>query len=123
MTPNIDDTSVAGEGKSLNAPPDGRMLTAEQVRRVAKLARLSLDEDRVQQLRGELAGVLAYMDRLGEVDVSGVEPMTHPTEASNRLDQDEPAGDVLTTESLMAIAPETMPPFVKVPKVMGEGSA
>jgi aspartyl-tRNA(Asn)/glutamyl-tRNA(Gln) amidotransferase subunit C len=93
------------------------------VRAVAKLARLSPSEDRVQQLRGELSAVLSYMDRLREVDVSGVEPMTHPTEVGNRLDADVPSGNMLSAETLMAMAPETMPPFVKVPKVMGEGAA
>ena len=88
-----------------------------------RLARLSLDGDRVEQLRGEMGAVLAYMDRLREVDVSGVEPMTHPNEVVNRLDADAPGAGMLPMEALMGIAPETMAPFVKVPPVIGEGSA
>jgi aspartyl-tRNA(Asn)/glutamyl-tRNA(Gln) amidotransferase subunit C len=99
------------------------MLTADQVRTVAKLARLSLSDDRIEQLRGELSGVLTFMNRLSEVDVSGVEPMTHPTEMSNRLDEDQPGGVAISTEAFMAMAPESVPPFVKVPPVIGEGSA
>ncbi len=110
-------TSVPG------SPSDPRVLAAEQVRAVAKLSRLAIGEDRVQQLRGELSAVLAYMDQLREVDVTGVEPMTHPTELSNRLDEDRPGGTAISTEAFMAFAPESLPPFVKVPPVMGEGSA
>ena len=105
---------------------DKRSLSAEQVRGVAKLSRLAIDEDRVQQLRGELSAVLAYMDRLREVDVTGVEPMTHPTEMSNRLEEDRPppgGGTAISTDAFMAMAPECLPPFVKVPPVIGAGSA
>lgn len=103
------------------APAGGARLTAEQVRGVAKLSRLAIGEDRVELLRGELSAVLASMDRLREVDVTGVEPMTHPTDMANRLDEDRPGGVSISTEAFMAIAPESLPPFVRVPPVMGEG--
>jgi aspartyl-tRNA(Asn)/glutamyl-tRNA(Gln) amidotransferase subunit C len=98
-------------------------LSAEQVRAVARLARLELSEDRIQQLRGELGAVLAYMDALREVDVDGVEPMTHPNDALASLDEDKErtSSETLSTDAFMAIAPETTPPFVSVPKVIGEG--
>jgi aspartyl-tRNA(Asn)/glutamyl-tRNA(Gln) amidotransferase subunit C len=102
-----------------------RQLSAEEVRAVGRLARLDLPEDCIQQFRTELGAVLAYMDRLREVDVEGVEPMTHPNDALARPDEDrerEP-GETLGTDAFMAIAPQTMPPFVRVPKVIGEGAA
>src|SRR5947209_8535422 len=87
-----------------NEPASTQPLSAEDVRAVARLARLDISEDRVQQLRAELGAVLAYMDRLREVDVSGVEPMTHPNDAGARLDADEPRGasEDLSTEAFMA---------------------
>lgn len=102
---------------------DSRTLSADQVRAVARLARLDLSEDRVQQLRAELGAVLAYMDRLREVDVSGVEPMTHPNDAMAALDDDREreTPETLGTDAFMAIAPDTTPPFLNVPKVIGEG--
>jgi aspartyl-tRNA(Asn)/glutamyl-tRNA(Gln) amidotransferase subunit C len=106
-------------------PRQSHPLSADEVRAVARLARLDLSEDRVQQLRGELGAVLAYMDRLREVNVEGVEPMTHPNDSVARLDADRPReqSETLTPEAFMAIAPETMPPFLAVPKVIGEGAA
>lgn len=95
-------------------------LTAEQVRKVAKLSRLALDEAQVEQYRGRLSAVLGYMDRLRKVDLTGVEPLTHIADAVNRLDEDAP-GPTLPNETLMKMAPEVMEPFIRVPKVLDEG--
>ncbi len=98
-------------------------LTPDDVRKVARLARLSLTDEQVNAYRTQLAGVLALMDKLSEVDVSGVEPMSHPSEAVNRLAEDAPSAGapMLPTSALLGIAPETMDQFVKIPKVIGEG--
>jgi len=96
----------------------------EDVRKVARLARLAVLEEQAQQYRGQLAAVLGYMERLREVDISGVEPMSHPTplhDQTNRLDEDDPAlGAALASGALAGMAPAMMDAFVKVPKVIGE---
>ena len=92
---------------------------------MAKLARLAITDEQAAAYRPQLAAVLGYMARLRELDLSGVEPMSHPTERTAELDEDrarEPSGG-LPTEALLAMAPEAMGPFVKVPKVIGEGAA
>ena len=99
---------------------DPEPLTGEQVRKVAKLARLALTDAQVEDYRARLGTVLGYMERLRGLDMSDVEPLTHPLEASNRMDDDEP-GPTLSTDELMKMAPDTMPPFIKVPKVLDEG--
>ena len=101
----------------------GEALSENDVRKVARLARLAISDAQVREYRGQLAAVLGLMERLREVDVEGVEPMSHPSDRVNRLDQDEPRepATTLSTEALMAMAPEKMEPFVKVPKVIGEG--
>jgi aspartyl-tRNA(Asn)/glutamyl-tRNA(Gln) amidotransferase subunit C len=99
------------------------MLSEKDVRMVAKLARLALHDNQVQQYRAQLSGVLAYMDRLREVDVCGVEPMSHPNDMANRLDADEPRPGTLATETLMSMAPAKIEPFVRVPKVIGESGS
>jgi len=103
--------------------PEGvRILSVEDVRKVARLARLAVSEDQAQQYRAQLSAVLSYMDRLREVDLEGVEPMSHPNDQANRLDDDVPGrGRTLSAEALLTMAPETMGPFVKVPPVIGEG--
>ncbi len=97
-------------------------LTSEQVRKVAKLARLALTDAQVEDYRAKLGAVLGYMERLQSLDLSKVEPLTHPLEAGNRLDEDV-VGKTVSNEALMKMAPAngSMPPFLKVPKVLGEG--
>jgi aspartyl-tRNA(Asn)/glutamyl-tRNA(Gln) amidotransferase subunit C len=87
---------------------------------MAKLARLAVSELQVEQYRAQLGVVLGYVERLREVDVAGVEPLTNVAEAVNRLAADEPGGTI-PNEVFMRMAPELMAPFVKVPKVLEEG--
>ncbi len=96
-------------------------LTPADVRKVAKLARLELSEAQVEQYRTQLSAVLGYVRQLRELDVSGVEPMSHPIASSNRLADDVP-GPTLTNTQLIAMAPDAFPPFIKVPKVLDGGS-
>ncbi|MGP1308958.1 MAG: Asp-tRNA(Asn)/Glu-tRNA(Gln) amidotransferase subunit GatC [Phycisphaerales bacterium] len=103
---------------------DAQALPVDDVRRIARLARLELRDDEVVQFSTRLGATLGYIERLRELDLEGVEPLTHPLDQTNRLGDDE-VGPTLDTEALMKIAPDRMPPFVKVPKVLGgdEGSA
>ncbi|MBK7403237.1 MAG: Asp-tRNA(Asn)/Glu-tRNA(Gln) amidotransferase subunit GatC [Phycisphaerales bacterium] len=95
-------------------------LTDADVRKVARLSRLAIDEADLARYRVELAAVLGYVERLRELDLSGVEPLTHVGDEANRLDPDEP-GPTLDNQIAMALAPEALPPFFRVPKVLGEG--
>jgi aspartyl-tRNA(Asn)/glutamyl-tRNA(Gln) amidotransferase subunit C len=97
-----------------------KTLSAEYVRKVAALSRLALTDAQVEQYRGQLSGVLGYVQRLRELNLDGVEPLANVGGETNRLDDDVP-GPTLSNEALMKIAPESMPPFVKVPKVLGDG--
>lgn len=98
-------------------------LTDADVRKVARLARLELSDAQVHAMRDQLAAVLGYVERLRGLDLTGVEPMAHVGEGGrgvNRLDEDVP-GPTLSNADLMRMAPEKMEPFVKVPKVLGDG--
>lgn len=94
-------------------------ISAEQVRRIARLARLEVAPDRVEPLSRDLGEVVAYVDRLRALELEGVEPMTHVGDAANRLAPDDP-GRTLATEVLTGMAPEHDGPFVKVPKVLDD---
>lgn len=96
-------------------------LSPEEVRAVARLSRLALREDEVEPLRRELDAVLGYMDRLRAIDLEGVEPLTHPAPATNRLFPDDP-GPTLAHQTLTRLAPEHFDQFVRVPKVLDGGS-
>ena len=95
-------------------------MNAELVRRVATLSRLELDDATISRLTGQLSDVLAYIERLRELDLEGVEPMAHPTTSTNRWDVDEPSTP-MSRDTLMDMAPETHPPFIRVPRVLGDG--
>jgi aspartyl-tRNA(Asn)/glutamyl-tRNA(Gln) amidotransferase subunit C len=93
-------------------------ITPDQIKHVAKLARLSLQPDRLAKLAGQLESILEYVAKIQSVNVSGVEPMAHALPISNVFREDvvEPS---LTVEQVLANAPDADPPFFKVPKVIG----
>jgi len=90
-------------------------VTKDDVRKVARLSRIAVPEDRLDELAGELNGILGWIDQLNEVDVSGVEPMTSVVET--RLPMRE---DVVTDgnipDQVLANAPRTEDGFFIVPK-------
>jgi aspartyl-tRNA(Asn)/glutamyl-tRNA(Gln) amidotransferase subunit C len=98
--------------------PDQKFITLDDARHVAKLARLWLDDAHLELLTGQLESILAYVNKIGQVDVSGVEPMAHALPLHNVLREDvvEPS---LPLEKVLANAPATDGPFFKVPKVLG----
>ena len=93
-------------------------LTDQQVRHVAMLARLKLDDEQLRQMAEQLSSILGYVDKIGELDLDDVEPMAHPTGMSNKLREDEPAAPP-GADAMLASAPESDPPFFRVPKVLG----
>jgi aspartyl-tRNA(Asn)/glutamyl-tRNA(Gln) amidotransferase subunit C len=92
-------------------------LDAQTVRKVAKLACLKIPEARLAPLAEELSGILAWIEQLDEVDVTGVEPMT--SAVAIRLPMRE---DVVTeggdAASILANAPARHDGFFSVPKVV-----
>jgi aspartyl-tRNA(Asn)/glutamyl-tRNA(Gln) amidotransferase subunit C len=88
------------------------------VRRVAKLARLSLPEERVAPMAAELNGIMAWIEQLNEVDVEGVEPMTSAVEGLRLPMRDDvvTAGD--DPARVLKNAPKTEDGFFVVPKVV-----
>ncbi len=94
-------------------------LGIDEVRHVAKLARLRLDDEQLARYRSQLADVLDYVAKLNELDVEGVEPMAHPSDVSNRLAEDEVAPP-MPVEALLANAPATEDHFLAVPKVLDD---
>jgi aspartyl-tRNA(Asn)/glutamyl-tRNA(Gln) amidotransferase subunit C len=97
-------------------------LSADEVRKVARLSRLAPSDSEIELYRGHLSAILGYVERLRGLDLGNVEPLTHISEETNRLDEDEP-GRTLPTSALMGMAPDKLPPFVRVPKVIDDGGA
>jgi aspartyl-tRNA(Asn)/glutamyl-tRNA(Gln) amidotransferase subunit C len=99
-----------------------RTLSADDVRKVARLSRLTLTDAQVEDYRVRLAAVLTYVERLRGLDLDGVEPLAHIGEAVNRLDPDEP-GPVLPAGTLERLAPRTWQGFIQVPMVLDQEPA
>ena len=79
---------------------------AATVRRIAHLARIAVEDDEVEHLRGEINAILAFVAQLEEVNVEGVEPMTSvtPMKMKKREDKVTDGGDAAR---VLANAPET----------------
>ena len=90
---------------------------AATVRRIAHLARIAVADDEVEHLRGELNTMLAFVEQLSEVDVSGVEPMTSVTPMAMKTRTDE-VTDGGIAEDIVRNAPATEDHFFLVPKVV-----
>ncbi len=95
-------------------------ISEDDVRHIAKLSRLKLDDDQVAFFAGQLSDVFGYISKLGELDVENVQPMPHPTDMTNKLRADNPT-DGMPIDEALRNAPASDPPFFKVPKVLGEG--
>jgi aspartyl-tRNA(Asn)/glutamyl-tRNA(Gln) amidotransferase subunit C len=90
---------------------------AKTVRNIARLARISVDDDEIDHLQGELNAILAFVEQLAEVDVTGVEPMTSvtPMTMKKRADVVTDGGD---PEAILKNAPAREGDFFVVPKVV-----
>jgi aspartyl-tRNA(Asn)/glutamyl-tRNA(Gln) amidotransferase subunit C len=89
----------------------------DTVRRIAKLARIALPEERVAPMEGELNGILKWVEQLNEVNVEGVEPMTSVVAQSLKM-RDDVVTDGDQAEAVTANAPESEDHFFLVPKVV-----
>jgi aspartyl-tRNA(Asn)/glutamyl-tRNA(Gln) amidotransferase subunit C len=87
------------------------------VRRIAKLARIRLEEQEVAQLQAELNGILGWIEQLNEVDVEGVEPLTGVAQMTLRMREDV-VTDGGIADRVLANAPERKGAFFTVPKVV-----
>ncbi|MBV8977517.1 MAG: Asp-tRNA(Asn)/Glu-tRNA(Gln) amidotransferase subunit GatC [Alphaproteobacteria bacterium] len=89
----------------------------DTVRRIARLARIALDEARVEPMAAELSGIMGWVEQLNEVDVTNVAPMTSVVAQSLKM-RDDVVSEGGNAEALMANAPEGEDRFFVVPKVV-----
>lgn len=92
-------------------------LTADQVRNVARLARLGLDEAQVDEYADELSRIVDVFARLQAADTADVAPMAHPLDLSARLREDR-VTEADQREAFQAVAPATEDGVYLVPKVI-----
>ena len=93
------------------------MLSRDQVLRIARLARIEVSEAEAAALERELNGILELVGRMAAVDTSGVDPMSHPEDTSQRLREDR-VTDEDRREAYQAAAPQVEDGLYLVPKVI-----
>ena len=87
----------------------------ETVRKVARLSRIAVSEDRLEPLAKELSGILDWIEQLNEVDIDGVEPMTSVVETTLPM-RDDVVTDGDKVDDVLANAPRAEDGFFVVPK-------
>jgi aspartyl-tRNA(Asn)/glutamyl-tRNA(Gln) amidotransferase subunit C len=92
-------------------------ITREEVKRVALLARLQLSDEEESRLTEQLDNILQYMEKLGRLDTTNVEPLAHAVDIVNAFREDRVTNEP-QPESLLANAPDRENTFFKVPKII-----
>ena len=87
------------------------------VRRIARLARIAITDEEATGLEGELTGILQWVEQLGEVDTSGVEPMTRVMPIDLKMRRDV-VNDGEIADDVIRNAPFAEDHFYVVPKVV-----
>jgi len=92
-------------------------LDAEAVEKIAHLARLGIDAQHIPEYSRNLSDILAFVEQLDAVDTTGVVPLAHPLEATQRLRADD-ISETDERETFLAVAPSTEAGLYLVPKVI-----
>ncbi|QJW94764.1 Asp-tRNA(Asn)/Glu-tRNA(Gln) amidotransferase subunit GatC [Frigoriglobus tundricola] len=91
----------------------------DQVRKVARLARLELSEPALAQMQVQLSAILNYIDQLNQLDTEGVEPLAHPLPVQNVFRPDEPVPSLPVAAALQN-APSKVGDYFGVPAVFSD---
>ena len=92
-------------------------VSPEQVRHIAKLARIAMSDEELDRLLPELNAIIGWVEQLGEVSTDGVEPLTAVIDQKLRL-RDDAVTDGNIRDQVLANAPEAQHGFFAVPKVI-----
>lgn len=92
-------------------------ISETHVRHVAKLARLKLTDEQITQFARQLGDILAYVEKLDALDTTHVQPTAHAAAITNVFREDQPRPGI-GSDAVLKNAPDSAPPFFKVPKVL-----
>jgi aspartyl-tRNA(Asn)/glutamyl-tRNA(Gln) amidotransferase subunit C len=94
------------------------MISEEEVKHIAKLARLGLTQVEVKKMQKELSSILDYIKKLKKVDVSKIESSTHPIKIENIMRKDEESKrPKVKSQGLLELAPEKKAGYLKVKSI------
>lgn len=93
-------------------------ITSDEVTRLASLSNISLTDDEVASMQGDLENILNYVSQLAKLDTDGVEPTYQVNGLQNVERADEVINYDVTREQLLDVSPEKLDDQIKVPKVI-----
>ena len=96
-------------------------VSKDDVKHIAKLARLKLNDEEINEYTGNLNDILKYVEKLNELDLENVEPLSHPVENKNVFREDE-LKESTPTEEALKNAPDRTDQYFRVPKVINQGN-
>ena len=96
----------------------GKMISKEEVLKVAKLAKLSLTEAELEKYSKDLGQILNLVEKLNTLDLKNIEPTSHAHNEGYFSREDSPI-DSGVIEKALEVSPERDGPFFQVPKVIG----
>jgi aspartyl-tRNA(Asn)/glutamyl-tRNA(Gln) amidotransferase subunit C len=92
-------------------------ISREEVEYVARLARLALSDEEKERMRRELDSILAYIDKLRTLDITGVEPTSHAVPLTNVMRDDDPRPS-FPRDEMLANAPDPTGGYFRVPRII-----
>lgn len=92
-------------------------ITPDLIKYLESLARITLSEDEEKKVGSELQDILTYIDMLNELDTDGVEAMSHCFPVTNVMREDV-VGESMTSDEIVANAPESQDGYFVVPKTV-----
>jgi aspartyl-tRNA(Asn)/glutamyl-tRNA(Gln) amidotransferase subunit C len=92
------------------------MISEEQVRHVANLARLGLTDDEIEKMGGQLDAILDSIEKIRELDLADVSPTANPLNLANVLRPDEPRPE-FSQEEALSPAPDRVDDLFAVPRI------
>jgi aspartyl-tRNA(Asn)/glutamyl-tRNA(Gln) amidotransferase subunit C len=93
------------------------MLDEHTIRKVARLARIKVNEDEVAYYTAQVSGIVKWIEQLGELNTDNIEPLINPLQTNQPL-RDDVVNDGNCVEAVMANAPDSLENFYVVPKVV-----
>ncbi len=94
-------------------------ITPEDVRKVAQLARLELQDEQLETYSDQLEKILSYVAQLEKIDTSNVSPTTRAVEVVN-VDRKDEVVNTSVREGLLSLAPQRQEDFFRVPKILAD---
>ncbi len=95
-----------------------KKISLDEVKKLARLSRISLSDEEAESLRVELGSILEYVEKLSDAETNGLEPTSQVTGLTNQMRKDEEKDYGTSREDLLKNAPDSQDGYIKVRRVL-----